>query len=117
MSLQHREDRRFSQKKPAIRTELSMAGAPVLIRVVEPTGGQELQIGQVTDMDEKCSNHDELLSPTRLSMSKNGFSGSILGKEDVDGSSSIVVEFKNGEVTETYWFQESDGLLIQRECL
>ena len=117
MSLQHREDRRFSQKKPAIRTELSMAGAPVLIRVVEPTGGQELQIGQVTDMDEKSvQTMMSYLSPTRLmSMNKNGFSGSILGKEDVDGSSSIVVEFKNEEVTETYWFRESDGLLIQRE--
>ena len=51
MSLQHKEVKRFSKKSAAVRTELSMAGQPVMIRAVQGSGGQEMQMGTVSDMD------------------------------------------------------------------
>ena len=51
MSLQHKEVKRFSKKSAAVRTELSMAGQPVMIRAMQGSGGQEMQMGTVSDMD------------------------------------------------------------------
>ena len=68
MSLQHREDKRFSKKAQAMRTELAMAGQPVMIRAIQPEGGQELQMGNVSDMDaEAVAMMMDYLSPIRLS--------------------------------------------------
>ena len=55
MSLQHREDKRFS-KEPAMRTELAMAGSPVMIRAVRPDGSQEMQMGSTSDMEPQALN-------------------------------------------------------------
>ena len=67
MSLQHREDKRFSKKEPAMRTELAMAGSPVMIRAVRPDGGQEMQMGSTSDMEPASVERMlDYLSPTRL---------------------------------------------------
>ena len=117
MSLQHREDKRFSKKAPALRTELAMAGQPVMIRAIQPEGGQELQMGNVSDMESGAvAMMMDYLSPLRLSkMDKLGFEGAVLGQEEVAGELSTVLEFVKGEVKETYWFRNSDGLLIQQQ--
>ena len=116
MSLQHREDKRFSKKEPAVRTELAMAGSPVMIRTVGPDGGQEIQMGSASDM--KATSVERMLdylSPTRLlNMDKAGFEGSVLGVEDVNGQAATVVEYRKDEVTETYWFRHADGLIVKR---
>ena len=116
MSLQHREDKRFSKKEPAVRTELAMAGSPVMIRTVGPDGGQEMQMGSASDMEAASVERMlDYLSPTRLLyMDKAGFEGTVLGVEDVNGQAATVVEYRKGEVTETYWFDQSDGLLVKR---
>ena len=116
MSLQHREDKRFSKKAQAMRTELAMAGQPVMIRAIQPEGGQELQMGNVSDMDaEAVSMMMDYLSPIRLSkMDKLGYEGTVLGQEEVAGEPSTILEFVKGDITETYWFRNSDGLLIQQ---
>lgn len=117
MSLQHREDKRFSKKAQAMRTELAMAGQPVMIRAIQPAGGQELQMGTVSDMDASAvAMMMDYLSPTRLTkMDKLGFEGSVLGQEEVAGELSTVIEFVKGDVKETYWFRNADGLLIQQQ--
>jgi outer membrane lipoprotein-sorting protein len=116
MSLQHREDKRFSKKEPAMRTELTMAGSPVMIRSVGPDGGQEIQMGSASDMDAASVERMlDYLSPTRLlSMDKAGFEGNVLGVEDVNGQAATVVEFRKGDIVETYWFRQANGLLVQR---
>ncbi len=116
MSLQHREDKRFSKKEPAMRTELTMAGSPVMVRAVGPDGGQEIQMGSTSDMDAASVERMlDYLSPTRLlGMDKAGFEGSVLGVEDVNGQAATVVEFRKGDIVETYWFRQADGLLVQR---
>ena len=116
MSLQHREDKRFSKKQPAMRTELAMAGSPVMIRAVGTNGGQEMQMGSTSDMEAASVERMlDYLSPTRLlSMDKAGFESSVLGVEDVNGQASAVLEFRKGDIVETYWFRQSDGLLVQR---
>ena len=54
-------------------------------------------------------------SPVRLTrMAKNGFTGDVLGQEDVAGEPCIVVEFVKGDIVETYWFRTKDGLLLQQ---
>lgn len=117
MSLQHREDKRFSKKAQAMRTELAMAGQPVMIRAIQPAGGQELQMGNVTDMDaDAVAMMMNYLSPIRLTkMDKLGYDGTVLGQEEVAGEPSTILEFVKGDVKETYWFRNSDGLLIQRQ--
>ena len=116
MSLQHTESRNFSKKSPAIRTELAMAGQPVMIFAVRPEGGQELQMGQVSDMDgASVALMMEYLSPVRLTrMEKNGFLGAVLGQEEVAGEMCTLLEFTQGDVAEQYWFRNSDGLLVQQ---
>ncbi len=116
MSLQHREDKRFSKKQPAMRTELAMAGSPVMIRAVGTNGGQEMQMGSTSDMEAASVERMlDYLSPTRLlGMDKAGFESSVLGVEDVNGQASAVLEFRKGDIVETYWFRQSDGLLVQR---
>lgn len=116
MSLQHREDKRFSKKNPAIRSELAMAGSPVMIRAVGPNGGQEMQMGNTTDMEPLgVQRMLDYLSPTRLlNMEKLGFEGKVLGVEEVKGQTSTVLEFQKDDAVETYWFRQSDGLLIQQ---
>ena len=50
-----------------MRTELAMAGQPVMIRAIQPEGGQELQMGNVSDMDaEAVAMMMDYLSPIRL---------------------------------------------------
>ena len=117
MSLQHREDKRFSKKAQAMRTELAMAGQPVMIRAIQPAGGQELQMGNVSDMDaDAVAMMMNYLSPIRLTkMDKLGYDGTVLGQEEVAGEPSTILEFVKGDVKETYWFRNSDGLLIQRQ--
>ena len=117
MSLQHREDKRFSKKAKAMRTELAMAGQPVMIRAIRPAGGQELQMGNVSDMDgDAVAMMRNYLSPIRLTkMDKLGYDGTVLGQEEVAGEPSTILEFVKGDVKETYWFRNSDGLLIQRQ--
>ena len=117
MSLQHREDKRFSKKAQAMRTELAMAGQPVMIRAIQPEGGQELQMGNVSDMDaEAVAMMMDYLSPIRLTkMDKLGYEGTVLGQEEVAGEPSTILEFVKGDVKETYWFRNSDGLLIQQQ--
>ncbi|MEC7476736.1 MAG: pitrilysin family protein [Bacteroidota bacterium] len=117
MSLQHREDKRFSKKAKAMRTELAMAGQPVMIRAIRPAGGQELQMGNVSDMDaDAVAMMMNYLSPIRLTkMDKLGYDGTVLGQEEVAGEPSTILEFVKGDVKETYWFRNSDGLLIQRQ--
>ena len=117
MSLQHREDKRFSKKAQAMRTELAMAGQPVMIRAIQPEGGQELQMGNVSDMDaEAVSMMMDYLSPIRLTkMDKLGYEGTVLGQEEVAGEPSTILEFVKGDIKETYWFRNSDGLLIQQQ--
>ena len=117
MSLQHREDKRFSKKAQAMRTELAMAGQPVMIRAIQPEGGQELQMGNVSDMDaEAVAMMMDYLSPIRLTkMDKHGYEGTVLGQEEVAGEPSTILEFVKGDVKETYWFRNSDGLLIQQQ--
>ncbi len=117
MSLQHKENKRFSKKSPAMRTELAMAGQPVMIRAILSSGGQELQMGVVNDMDAGAAAlMMDYLSPVRLAnLSKRGFEGTVLGQEEVAGELSTVVEFVRGDITETYWFRNSDGLLIQQK--
>ena len=117
MSLQHREDKRFSKKAQAMRTELAMAGQPVMIRAIRPAGGQELQMGNVSDMDaDAVAMMMNYLSPIRLTkMDKLGYDGTVLGQEEVAGEPSTILEFVKGDVKETYWFRNSDGLLIQRQ--
>ena len=117
MSLQHREDKRFSKKSPALRTELAMAGQPVMIRSIQPGGGQELQMGNVSDMEASAIDMMmDYLSPIRLTkMDKLGFEGTVLGQEEVAGELSTVLEFVKGDVKETYWFRNADGLLIQQQ--
>jgi hypothetical protein len=116
MSLQHTESRNFSKKSPAIRTELAMAGQPVMIFAVRPEGGQELQMGQVSDMDAaSVASMMEYLSPVRLTrMEKNGFLGAVHGQEEVAGEMCTLLEFTQGDVAEQYWFRNSDGLLVQQ---
>ena len=116
MSLQHKEVKRFSKKSAAVRTELSMAGQPVMIRAVQGSGGQEMQMGTVSDMDPvNVAMMLDYLAPLRLQrMSKLGFAGEVLGQEEVAGELSTVVEFTRDGVQETYWFRASDGLLIQQ---
>lgn len=116
MSLQQQEDKRFSKKAPAMRTELAMAGQPVMIRALQPEGGQELQMGNVSDMDAgSVAMMMDYLSPVRLTkMAKLGFDAEVLGQEEVSGELATVLEFQKGDVTETYWFRASDGLLIQQ---
>jgi zinc protease len=116
MSLQHTEARSFSKKAPALRTELAMAGQPVMIRAVRPDGGQELQMGQVTDMDAASVTLTmEYLSPVRLTqMEKNGYLGAVLGQEEVAGEMCTLLEFTRGDIAEQYWFRTTDGLLIQQ---
>ena len=116
MSLQHREDKRFSKKQPAMRTELAMAGSPVMIRAVGTNGGQEMQMGSTSDMEAASVERMlDYLSPTRLlSMDKAGFESSVLGVEDVNGQASAILEFRKGDIVETYWFRQSDCLLVQR---
>ena len=117
MSLQHREDKRFSKKAQAMRTELAMAGQPVMIRAIQPEGGQELQMGNVSDMDaEAVAMMMDYLSPIRLTkMDKLGYEGTVLGQEEVAGEPSTILEFVKDDVKETYWFRNSDGLLIQQQ--
>ena len=117
MSLQHREDKRFSKKAQAMRTELAMAGQPVMIRAIQPEGGQELQMGNVSDMDsEAVAMMMDYLSPIRLTkMDRLGYEGTVLGQEEVAGEPSTILEFVKGDVKETYWFRNSDGLLIQQK--
>ena len=117
MSLQHKENKRFSKKSQAMRTELAMAGQPVMIRAILSSGGQELQMGVVNDMDAGAAAlMMDYLSPVRLAnLSKRGFEGTVLGQEEVAGELSTVVEFVRGDITETYWFRNSDGLLIQQK--
>jgi len=117
MSLQHREDKRFSKKAQAMRTELAMAGQPVMIRAIQPAGGQELQMGNVSDMDGSAvAMMMDYLSPIRLTkMDKLGYQGTVLGQEEVAGEPSTILEFVKGDVKETYWFRNSDGLLIQQQ--
>ena len=117
MSLQHREDKRFSKKAQAMRTELAMAGQPVMIRAIQPSGGQELQMGNVSDMDaDAVAMMMDYLSPIRLTkMDKLGYEGTVLGQEEVAGEPSTILEFVKGDVKETYWFRDSDGLLIQQQ--
>ena len=117
MSLQHREDKRFSKKAQAMRTELAMAGQPVMIRSIQPEGGQELQMGNVSDMDaDAVAMMMDYLSPIRLTkMDKLGYEGTVLGHEEVAGEPSTILEFVKGDVKETYWFRNSDGLLIQQQ--
>ena len=117
MSLQHREDKRFSKKAQAMRTELAMAGQPVMIRAIQPEGGQELQMGNVSDMDaDAVAMMMDYLSPIRLTkMDKLGYEGTVLGQEEVAGEPSTILEFVKGDVKETYWFRNSDGLLIQQQ--
>ncbi|MAB73526.1 MAG: peptidase M16 [Flavobacteriales bacterium] len=117
MSLQHREDKRFSKKAQAMRTELAMAGQPVMIRAIQPEGGQELQMGNVSDMDaEAVAMMMDYLSPIRLTkMDKLGYEGTVLGQEEVAGEPSTILEFVKGDIKETYWFRNSDGLLIQQQ--
>ena len=117
MSLQHREDKRFSKKAQAMRTELAMAGQPVMIRAIQPMGGQELQMGNVSDMDaDAVAMMMDYLSPIRLTkMDKLGYKGTVLGQEEVSGELCTVLEFAKGDVKETYWFHVADGLLIQQQ--
>ena len=117
MSLQHREDKRFSKKAQAMRTELAMAGQPVMIRAIQPSGGQELQMGNVSDMDaDAVAMMMDYLSPIRLTkMDKLGYEGTVLGQEEVAGEPSTILEFVKGDIKETYWFRDSDGLLIQQQ--
>ena len=117
MSLQHKENKRFSKKSEAMRTELAMAGQPVMIRAILSSGGQELQMGVVNDMDAGAAAlMMDYLSPVRLAnLSKRGFEGTVLGQEEVAGELATVVEFVRGDITETYWFRKSDGLLIQQK--
>ena len=117
MSLQHREDKRFSKKAQAMRTELAMAGQPVMIRAIQPMGGQELQMGTVSDMDaDAVAMMMDYLSPIRLTkMDKLGYEGTVLGQEEVAGERCTVLEFAKGDVKETYWFRDADGLLIQQQ--
>ena len=117
MSLQHREDKRFSKKAQAMRTELAMAGQPVMIRAIQPMGGQELQMGTVSDMDaDAVAMMMDYLSPIRLTkMDKLGYEGTVLGQEEVSGELCTVLEFAKGDVKETYWFHDADGLLIQQQ--
>ena len=117
MSLQHREDKRFSKKAQAMRTELAMAGQPVMIRAIQPEGGQELQMGNVSDMDaDAVAMMMDYLSPIRLTkMDKLGYEGTVLGQEEVAGEPSTILEFVKDDVKETYWFRNSDGLLIQQQ--
>ena len=116
MSLQHTESKRFSKKSPAVRTELAMAGQPVMIRSVSPDGGQELQMGATSEMESKDA--QRLLdyhNPLRLTtMEKNGFVAEVLGQEEVNGAPSIVLDFTRDGERETYWFRMEDGLLIQQ---
>ena len=42
------------------------------------------------------------------------FEGRVLGVEDVNGQAATVIEFLKGEVKETYWFRQADGLLVKR---
>ena len=116
MSLQHSETKRFSKKDPAVRTELAMAGAPVMIRAISGGQGKELQMGATTDMDAATvAMMLDYHSPIRLTrMEKNGYSGTVLGQEEVAGQPCIVLEFTKGETVETYWFRSADGLLIQQ---
>ena len=117
MSLQHQEDKRFSKKAQAMRTELAMAGQPVMIRAIQPEGGQELQMGNVSDMDaDAVAMMMDYLSPIRLTkMDKLGYEGTVLGQEEVAGEPSTILEFVKGDIKETYWFRNSDGLLIQQQ--
>lgn len=99
-----------------MRTELTMAGSPVMVRAVGPDGGQEIQMGSTSDMAAASVERMlDYLSPTRLlGMDKAGFEGSVLGVEDVNGQAATVVEFRKGDIVETYWFRQADGLLVQR---
>ena len=100
-----------------MRTELAMAGQPVMIRAIQPEGGQELQMGNVSDMDaDAVAMMMDYLSPIRLTkMDKLGYEGMVLGQEEVAGEPSTILEFVKGDVKETYWFRNSDGLLIQQQ--
>jgi len=116
MSLQHSESKRFSKKNPAVRTELAMAGQAVMIRAISGGQGQELQMGATSDMDAATvATMLDYHSPIRLTrMEKNGYTGSVVGQEEVAGQMCIVLEFTKGEAVETYWFRTEDGLLIQQ---
>ena len=116
MSLQHTDSKRFSKKDPAVRTELAMAGQSVMIRAISGGVGKELQMGAVSNMDDATvAKMLDYNSPVRLTrMAKNGFTGDVLGQEDVAGEPCIVVEFVKGDIVETYWFRTKDGLLLQQ---
>ena len=116
MSLSHSETIRFGKKKQAFKSEMAMAGQPVVTRVVTQAGGKELQMGKITDMDsESAAIALERISPTRLlQMEKNGYASKVLGIEEVEGQSSVLLEFTRDGVQELYWFSAGDGMLLQR---
>ena len=116
MSLSHSETIRYGKKNKALKSEMAMAGQPVITQVVTQAGGKELQMGKITDMDsESVAIALERISPTRLlQMEKNGYAGKVLGMEEVEGQPSVLLEFAREGVQELYWFSAKDGMLLQR---
>ena len=65
MSLSHSETIRYGKKNKALKSEMAMAGQPVITQVVTQAGGKELQMGKITDMDsESVAIALERISPT-----------------------------------------------------
>ena len=58
--------------------------------------------------------HYHIINGGLKNFDKAGFESSVLGVEDVNGQASAVLEFRKGDIVETYWFRQSDGLLVQR---
>ena len=59
----------------------------------------------------------DYLSPAQLlNMDKPILKAACLA-EDVNGQAATVVEYRKGEITETYWFRQEDGLLVKRSAL
>ncbi|MEY3011169.1 MAG: hypothetical protein RLZZ314_1811 [Bacteroidota bacterium] len=115
MSLEHKESKQFSKKNRAMRTELAMAGQGVMTRIVTESGGEELQMGQVSRMEsDEVETALQAMSPARfMDMLGKEWHADVLGSEPFKGEPTWVVEFSRENVVETHWFGASDGLLKQ----
>ncbi|MDA0728784.1 MAG: pitrilysin family protein [Bacteroidetes bacterium] len=115
MSLEHKESKQFGKKNRAIRTELAMAGQGVMTRIVTESGGEELQMGQVSRMEpSEVDMSLQAMSPSRfMDMLGKDWQAVVLGSEPFKGEPTVVVEFSQDHVVETHWFGISDGLLKQ----
>jgi hypothetical protein len=119
MSLELKEWKRFDKKKPAMKSQLAMAGQIVMAQSMTSAGGQEMQTGKANGMDaDEVAFELAHMSPVRLlQLEKEGFTAKVLGQEVLSGESMYVLEFSKGDEVETHWFRVEDGLLAQSKSL